>query len=405
MTTSTTMPSSSLSAPSPSLSDSTQFPPLEIPAPEHILEPDCETNQRWWLWGYIMTNPSYALALDAHFAEQEDDTVLNLITIYRATDFTTPYADHLVKALFGNSQEAAASVAYQQRKIKNIVLQTFEHMKLEEDFRAVERKVRCPSSPVLRYPSIPTIATITHAHNHPEATNEEWLTWFRTRESTVEPTSSISTISSLNGEPKPLEPVEKFIPAAPTPSPPPLIVPTPTCKVEETLPAVPAKSETPPPIRQRNRRTKKRQEVLASFGLPLTQVYPPGEGPLTVETAREVAHVVFAEKRRVHPYNVDDNFICRKCKRLGHRHIHCPDYLCRYCWKYSPGHFTCYCPSLRGKRVLRIRSSHQDFHAELAKLESILDRRDEVIDTQLYYDIANLDVDPVIYNDARLDDC
>src|SRR5882757_2963810 len=195
-----------------------------------------------------MTNPSYALALDAHFAEQEDDTVLNLITIYRAADFTTPYVDHLVKALFGNSQEAAASVAYQQRKIKNVVLQTFEHMKLEEDFREVERRVRCPSSPVLRYPSIPTIATITHAHNHPEATKEEWLTWFRTRESTTEPTSSVSTISSLDADSEPINPVEKFIPVPPTLSPPPLVVPAPTCKVEETLPTEPAKSKTPPPI-------------------------------------------------------------------------------------------------------------------------------------------------------------
>src|SRR5882757_8117070 len=405
MNTSIITPSSSLYASSSLSSDSELTSPSQTPVPEFHLEPDCETNRRWFLWGYILTNPSYALTLDAHFAEKEDDTVLNLITIYHAVDFTTPYTDHLVKVLFDNSQEAATGVAYQQRKIKNTVLQTFDHMGLKEDFRQVERKARCPSSPVLRYPSIPTIATITQAHNHPEATDEEWLTWFRTRESTVEPASSISTISSLDADSEPLDPVEKFIPTSPTPSPPPLIVPTPTCKVEETLPTVPAKSETPPPIRQRNRRTKKKQEVLASFGLPLTQVYPPGEDLLTVETAQEVAHVVFAERRRAHPYNVDDNFICRKCKRLGHRHIHCPDYLCRYCWKYSPGHFTCYCPSLRGKRVLRIRSSHQDFHTELAKLESILDRRDEVVDTQLYYDIANLDVDPVIYNDARLDDC
>jgi hypothetical protein len=38
-------------------------------------------------------------------------------------------------------------------------------------------------------------------------------------------------------------------------------------------------------------------------------------------------------------------------------------------------------------------------------LESVLDRRGAKVDTELYYDIANLDVDPVIYNDARLDDC
>ncbi|OAX30612.1 hypothetical protein K503DRAFT_806989 [Rhizopogon vinicolor AM-OR11-026] len=203
---------------------------------------------------------------------KEDDTVLNLITIYRTADFTTPYADHLVKVLFGNSQEAATSVAYQQRKIKNTVLQTFDHMGIEEDFRQVERKAQCPPSPTLCYPSIPTIATITQAHNHPEATEEEWATWFRTRESTTEPTSSISTISSLDTDSEPIDPVEQFIPGPPTPSPPPLVIPSPACKVEETLPT-------------------KKQEVLASFGLPLTQVYPLGENLLTVETAREVAHV------------------------------------------------------------------------------------------------------------------
>ncbi|OAX30862.1 hypothetical protein K503DRAFT_806641 [Rhizopogon vinicolor AM-OR11-026] len=87
----------------------------------------------------------------------------------------------------------------------------------------------------------------------------------------VEPTSSLSTISSLDADSKPLDPVEKFIPAPPTLSPPPLIIPAPACKVKETLPTILAKSKTPPPIRQRNRQTKKKQEVLASFGLPLTQ--------------------------------------------------------------------------------------------------------------------------------------
>ena len=102
MNTSIITPSSSLYVPSSSSSDSAPLSPFQTPVPEFTLEPDCETNRRWFLWGYILTNPSYALTLDTHFTEKEDDTVLNLITIYHAADFTTPYADHLVKVLFGN---------------------------------------------------------------------------------------------------------------------------------------------------------------------------------------------------------------------------------------------------------------------------------------------------------------
>src|SRR5437588_1683173 len=410
--------SSFLSVPSSSSSDSTmpslsQTPLLE---PCSILEPDCATHRRWAFFGKVMTDPSYALALDAHFCGKENYSVLNLITIYRAADFTAPYADHLTKALFRVSQEAASCIAYQQRKIRNLILQTFNQMDLEPDFKIVDEKVRSPPSPTLRYPSLPTIAVITRAHNTPEATEEEWRTWFQTRESTAEPSqtqSSISTVSSLDSGPNP-EPVEPFVPDSPSPSPPPLIIPTPTPKNEETLEAVPTQAETPPPIRQRNRRTKKKQELLASFGLPLSQVYPEGEHSLTLETAHEVARAEFAERRRASQLgdrrygpivDMGENFICRKCHELGHRHIHCPDYYCRYCWKYSPGHFTSYCPKLRGKRVLLHRSSHPEFHTELAKLESVLDRRNAKVDTELYYDITNLDVDPVIYNDARLDDC
>ncbi|OAX30557.1 hypothetical protein K503DRAFT_807077 [Rhizopogon vinicolor AM-OR11-026] len=246
-------------------------------------------------------------------------------------------------------------------------------MGLEEDFRQVERKAQCPPSPTLRYPSVPTIATITQAHNHPEATEEEWATWFRTRESTIEPTSSISTVSSLDADSEPIDPIEQFILVPPTPSPPPLIIPTPACKVEETLPTIPAKSETPPPIRQRNRRTKKKQEVLASFGLPLTQVYPPGENLLTKDAAHTpttLMTISFVE-------NVNDSVIV-----------------------------TSIAPTTSADTAGSIPlGTSLDFHTELAKLESILDRRDEVVDIQLYYNIANLDVDAVIYNDARLDDC
>src|SRR5205807_1601280 len=157
--------SSFLSVPSSSSSDSTmpslsQTPLLE---PALTLEPDCETTRRWAFFGNVMTDPSYALALDAHFCAAECYSVLNLITIYRAADFSLPYADHLMKALFGTSQEAASCIAYQQRKLRNLVLQTFDQMNLEPDFRQVERKVRSPLPPKLPF-AFP--ATSHHPDTH-----------------------------------------------------------------------------------------------------------------------------------------------------------------------------------------------------------------------------------------------
>ncbi|OAX31021.1 hypothetical protein K503DRAFT_806446 [Rhizopogon vinicolor AM-OR11-026] len=64
-----------------------------------------------------------------------------------------------------------------------------------------------------------------------------------------------------------------------------------------------------------------------------------------------------------------------------------------------------YCPTLHGKRVIKVRTSHSNFYHKLALLERVLDWKDEAADIQLHRDIVNLDIDECIYNDVRLDDC
>ncbi|KAG1767646.1 hypothetical protein EDD22DRAFT_949918 [Suillus occidentalis] len=53
------------------------------------------------------------------------------------------------------------------------------------------------------------------------------------------------------------------------------------------------------------------------------------------------------------PFTLTDynNFICRNCKALGHRHKNCPDYWCRVCHKQQPGHLSIYCKKLKEKQV------------------------------------------------------
>ncbi|OJA12956.1 hypothetical protein AZE42_11325 [Rhizopogon vesiculosus] len=110
--------------------------------------------------------------------------VLNLITIFHAADFSAPYSADLCKKLSGDALEAALCIHYQSRKIKNLVLQTFDEFNLAEQFRQIIAVVMNPLSPTLRFPSLPPIATFSRANTCPENKHIDWATWFSDREPT-----------------------------------------------------------------------------------------------------------------------------------------------------------------------------------------------------------------------------
>src|SRR6267154_329968 len=93
----------------------------------------------------------------------------------------------------------------------------------------------------------------------------------------------------------------------------------------------------------------------------------------------------------------EENYKCRHCKIVGHRHSRCPTYKCAFCHKFSPGHLTVFCPTLKeeDKPILRRGVSWDGFFPEMKKLEDILNarHRDADYDHDLYKCMEELDLD------------
>ncbi|KAG1898872.1 uncharacterized protein F5891DRAFT_1190363 [Suillus fuscotomentosus] len=62
-----------------------------------------------------------------------------------------------------------------------------------------------------------------------------------------------------------------------------------------------------------------------------------------------------------------DNFICRQCKALGHRHKNCPQYHCRVCQAQAPGHFSIYCLYTPKKEQFLLVYTDEGFYDALAE--------------------------------------
>ena len=105
--------------------------------------------------------------------------------------------------------------------------------------------------------------------------------------------------------------------------------------------------------------------------------------------------VILPTAARVDPPG--ENYTCRNCKIIGHRHSRCPKYKCAFCHKFSPGHLTVFCPTLKpeDKPIFRRGVSWDGFFPELKKFEDILNARhpDADYDRDLYKRMEELDLD------------
>ncbi|KAG1829941.1 hypothetical protein EV424DRAFT_1535331 [Suillus variegatus] len=86
-----------------------------------------------------------------------------------------------------------------------------------------------------------------------------------------------------------------------------------------------------------------------------------------------------------------DNFVCRVCKKLGHRHKNCPEYYCRICQAHAPGHFSIYCPYAPKKEQFPLVYTDEGFYKALATWEA---GKDEEL-------LAELDRANAAYNAAH----
>ncbi|KAG1796145.1 hypothetical protein EV424DRAFT_1547226 [Suillus variegatus] len=102
-----------------------------------------------------------------------------------------------------------------------------------------------------------------------------------------------------------------------------------------------------------------------------------------------------------------DNFVCRVCKKLGHRHKNCPEYFCRICQAQKPGHLSIYCPYAAKKELFPLVYTDEGFYEALAAWEA---RKDEELleeieranrDYATRYnepEFCNADADPIHYD-------
>jgi hypothetical protein len=77
---------------------------------------------------------------------------------------------------------------------------------------------------------------------------------------------------------------------------------------------------------------------------------------------------------------------CCYCGGDGHRQIHCPRYFCRICHNHAPKHLTCFCPQLKGRRVISAKPGSWLFLSALKTYEDRLDEEYEVIEKRTLAD-------------------
>ena len=409
--------------------------------------PLAERTGLYKLWSSIILDPSFALALDAHFAEQQDDFALRSITMFRSLAAIEAACDRL-NTLIGHPMEDLLHVKYLTYRSKNLILDNFDTLGFRETVREVviaaayrdRTSAQIKPTPTLAPPENPhrvynmlpdsfrEIFPVPVRHDSPEpsipktsnaSSSTEGLPssfqWIDSEGNIILPPSRINAPLDRAESPDPL----------PVPSPQPLPAGTtrrdtaPTARANSS--ETPSPSSTTPPRAQPPRTPKKlslsspstspkrigkkarrlsrgRARTILRLGLPLSTTYPddPVASPhgWTLENAHEVARadpIPFA------------NFVCRVCKQMGHKHVNCPDYRCRICNVWAPRHYTCWCPQLKGKRILRRGTSADDFYQSLETLEKAFDADREENEDEALRQLADLDIDPVYLDDARLD--
>ncbi|KAJ8588503.1 hypothetical protein M405DRAFT_862868 [Rhizopogon salebrosus TDB-379] len=312
------------------------------------------------LWMEIILQPEYTITLDHYFTENNDFTSLRLITAFRAAA--------AIATEIGETHEGS-----------RLTPESFFHIQYQSLLNPFPFHPKASASPT------PT---------SPPASEQEF-SWDSSPLPTPvpPPTSSPSNITPstiIEGIVLTAQAIHTTPPPAITSVQKPAITPPSSPKTLALATQV-AKSSMSPSHRH-HKRMKEKYRKLLSFGLPLSQVYPTEVGnQYNFEMAHEIAVL------DPPPF---DNFICRVCRKPGHKQVNCPHYHCRICKTWAPCHYSCFCPKLKGKRLLRTSGSDPDFINKLWALEDLFDKDVEEDEKEVSAMMANVDLDPCWYDNC-----
>jgi len=89
---------------------------------------------------------------------------------------------------------------------------------------------------------------------------------------------------------------------------------------------------------------------------------------------------------------------CHYCGGDSHCQIHCPHYFCRICHIHAPKHLTCFCPRLKGTRVIAARPgswlflSQRKVYKDCMDEYEVIEKRtlaDDTYSTNVYLNLDN----------------
>jgi len=288
------------------------------------------------------------LPLDHFFSE--DPVALSLITAYRSADLSSSYA-HTINA--PEEEATKCSIIYHMTKIKLVLADQLLECRFEQ--------------------------ALTPSMIH-EITKSRHRSCDHFGPASMQPMHS----PSLDVPSSPSEASDESTP-----------VPPPSSQLTVRSAGAPRKS-----------RGKWRNSV--TFGVGLSQPYTPSPAPLIKEEDSEPS---IAPQEPSQPPSPTDSrapseetfydcngvdysrMMCRYCGDDGHCQIHCPQYFCHICHNHAPKHLTCFCPKLKGTRVIAARPGSWLFLSQLKAYEDCMDEEYEAIKKRtLAYDTYSMDL-------------
>jgi hypothetical protein len=347
-----------------------------------------DVRRQYNLWTEIILQPEYAIALDHYFSENNDFTSLHLITAFRATAaIATEIGD--TREGSGLTPESFFHIQYQCLLVKKNILAILSATGFAGAIHDITIATlnRTPSPFHPEPPASP-------APTSPSASEQEFP-WGSSPPPTpvpppASPPSNVTPPTIIESIVLTAQAVRTTPPPAITSVQKPAITPPSSPKTLALATQVATSSMSP--SHRRHKRMKEKYRKLLSFGLPLSQVYPTEVGnQYNFETAHEIAVL------DPPPF---DNFVCRVCRKPGHKQVNCPHYHCRICKTWAPRHYSCFCPKLKGKRLLRTRGSDPDFVNKLRALEDLFDKDVEEDEKEVSAMMANVDLDPCWYDNC-----
>jgi len=148
-----------------------------------------------------------------------------------------------------------------------------------------------------------------------------------------------------------------------------------------TMAALQVLQEAAPPLNEPVhplQRTHRRRSSGTSRRTRVARASAPSPPDLSNHNCERSASPMTSTTPRVTIVTTDpvDNFVCCNCRNPGHHHKNCPEYHCRVCRVYAPGHFSVFCKQLKGEAVLPIDWKDPEFYSALARWEADKDAAD-----------------------------